>query len=140
MRILSIICVFSPERIVLGGGVMQRRGLLEMVGTRLRELVAGYLPTPLLADEIDQFLVAAGLGDPPACWARSRSRRRGAAGRLSAMGQSATCEPMITVRSPGSPKWSMALAALRAMAMNRLLRQRCMPGSSVGVIVIRETK
>ena len=63
LGILSIVCVFSPERIVLGGGVMQRRGLLEMVGTRLRALVAGYLPTPLLADEIDRFLVAAGLGD-----------------------------------------------------------------------------
>ncbi len=63
LGILSIVCVFSPERIVLGGGVMERRGLLEMVRTRLRELVAGYLPTPLLADDIDKFLVPPGLGD-----------------------------------------------------------------------------
>ena len=55
-------------------------------------------------------------------------------------GQSATWEPMITVRSAGSPKWSIALDALRAIAMNRFLRQRCIPGASVGVIVIRETK
>ena len=55
-------------------------------------------------------------------------------------GQSATWEPMMTVRSAGSPKWSIALDALRAIAMNRFLRQRCMPGASVGVIVIRETK
>ena len=54
--------------------------------------------------------------------------------------QSATWEPMITVRSPGSPKWSIGLDALRAIAMNRFLRQRCMPGASVGVIVIREAK
>jgi fructokinase len=63
LGILSIVCVFSPERIVVGGGVMERPGLLEMVRARLPELVAGYLPTPLLADEIDRFLVPPGLGD-----------------------------------------------------------------------------
>ena len=55
-------------------------------------------------------------------------------------GQSATCEPRMTVRSVGSPKCSIAVDALRAMAMNRLLRQCCMPGASVGVMVMRETK
>ena len=54
--------------------------------------------------------------------------------------QSATSAPIITVRLLGSPKWLIGLDALRAMAMNSCLRQRCIPGSSVGVIVIRETK
>ena len=47
-----------------------------------------------------------------------RSRRPGAA----AARQSATCEPMITVRSPGSPKCSIGLAALRAITMKSFLR------------------
>jgi fructokinase len=63
LGILSIVCVFSPERIILGGGVMERRGLLEKVAARLRELLAGYLATPLLRDEIDAYLVPPALGD-----------------------------------------------------------------------------
>lgn len=46
--ILSIVSVASPERVIAGGGVLERRGLLPMVADRLGELVAGYLPTPPL--------------------------------------------------------------------------------------------
>ncbi len=63
LGILSIVSVFSPERIVVGGGVMERAGLLAMVRARLRELVAGYLETPLLGQDIDSFLVPPALGD-----------------------------------------------------------------------------
>lgn len=63
LGILSIVSVFSPARIVVGGGVMERAGLLAMVRTRLRELVAGYLDTPLLGDQIHAFLVPPALGD-----------------------------------------------------------------------------
>ena len=47
---------------------------------------------------------------------------------------------MITVRSPGRPKCSIGLAALRAIAMKSFLRHVAMPGAAVGVIVIRDTK
>jgi fructokinase len=63
LGILSIVLVFSPERVIVGGGVMQRAGLLDRVRRRLRELLAGYLDTPLLGEEIDSYLVAPGLGD-----------------------------------------------------------------------------
>ena len=63
LGILSIVSVFSPERIVLGGGVMDRRGLLAQVAANLRGLLAGYLDTPLLGEEIDAFLVPPALGD-----------------------------------------------------------------------------
>jgi fructokinase len=61
--ILSIISVASPHRVITGGGVMEQPGLLAMVRERLRGLVAGYLDTPLLAGEIDRYLVAPALGD-----------------------------------------------------------------------------
>lgn len=63
LGVLSIVCVFSPERIVLGGGVMEQPGLLERVAVRLRELVGGYLATPLLDDGINDYLVSPALGD-----------------------------------------------------------------------------
>ena len=63
LGILSIVSVVSPHRVIVGGGVMEHRPLLGMVRTRLRELVGGYLDTPLLAEQIDDYLVPPGLGD-----------------------------------------------------------------------------
>ena len=63
LGILSVVCVFSPERIVAGGGVMERRGLLDKVRARLRGLLGDYLETPLLGEKIDAFLVPPALGD-----------------------------------------------------------------------------
>lgn len=63
LGLLSIVCVFSPHRVIVGGGVMERPHLLDVVASRLREYVGGYLETPLLAERIDAFLVAPALGD-----------------------------------------------------------------------------
>jgi fructokinase len=63
LGILSIVTVASPHVVVAGGGVMERPHLLPAVRSHLRELVAGYLETPLLGDEIDSYLVAPALGD-----------------------------------------------------------------------------
>jgi fructokinase len=63
LGILSIITVVSPHRVVAGGGVMERPGLLPAVRDRLRALNGGYLETPLLADRIDEYIVPPELGD-----------------------------------------------------------------------------
>jgi fructokinase len=63
LGILSIVSVVSPHRVIVGGGVMERAGLLPAVRQRLRELVAGYLDTPLLGSRVDEYLVSPGLGD-----------------------------------------------------------------------------
>jgi fructokinase len=63
LGILAIVSVASPHRVVVGGGVMQQPTLLPMVRERLRELVGGYLDTPLLGERIDEYLVAPVLGD-----------------------------------------------------------------------------
>ena len=63
LGILSIVTVVSPHRVITGGGVMERPGLLPDVRRRLRELVGGYLDTPLLGDDVDDYVVAPELGD-----------------------------------------------------------------------------
>ena len=55
-------------------------------------------------------------------------------------GQSAIWDPIVTVRSLGSPKCSMGLAAFRAIAMNSPLRQARSGRAEVGVMVMRDTK
>ena len=61
--ILSIVCIASPHRVIVGGGVIQRPQLLPMVRARLRDLVGGYLDTPLLGIDIDDYVVSPSLGD-----------------------------------------------------------------------------
>jgi fructokinase len=63
LGILAIVFVASPRRVVIGGGVMARPGLLDAVRARLGDLNAGYLETPMLGDAIDRYVVAPALGE-----------------------------------------------------------------------------
>ncbi len=63
LGIFSIISVVSPHRVVVGGGVAERPGLLEMVRDRVRQLNGGYLDSQLLEREIDTYVVPPELGD-----------------------------------------------------------------------------
>jgi fructokinase len=62
--ILNIVLVFSPERVIVGGGVLEHPPMLGLVRHRVVELLGGYLDTPFLHDEeIDSYLVPPALGD-----------------------------------------------------------------------------
>jgi fructokinase len=63
LGILSIVLVASPQRVIVGGGVVEGRPLLDLVRPRLGQFLAGYLDTPLLAERIDSYLVSPELGD-----------------------------------------------------------------------------
>jgi len=46
LGLVNVVCALSPERIVLGGGVMKREGLIERVRSEVDELLAGYVLAP----------------------------------------------------------------------------------------------
>jgi fructokinase len=54
--------VLSPMRIILGGGVMERRGLFPPVRRLLLEKLAGYIDLAPIAERVDEYVVAPGLG------------------------------------------------------------------------------
>jgi fructokinase len=62
--LVNVVCLLSPQRIIIGGGVAKQPALLPMVRQRLRELLAGYLRAPELTepDAIDRYVVAPQLG------------------------------------------------------------------------------
>ena len=62
LGILAIVLVASPQRVIAGGGVIRRAGLLARVRARLPELLAGYPPGPRIAAD-PGYVVEPALGD-----------------------------------------------------------------------------
>jgi fructokinase len=62
LGLVSVICVLSPERVVIGGGVMSQPGLLELVHREIVGLMNGYLDAPVLGDGISGFVTKPALG------------------------------------------------------------------------------
>ncbi len=61
--LVNIILTLSPARIVLGGGVMRRSQLFPLIRRRTVALLNGYVQSPKILEQIDGYLVPAGLGD-----------------------------------------------------------------------------
>ena len=62
LGVATWICTLSPERVILGGGVMDQSHLYALIRKRVRELLNGYLVAPQLGDAIDTFIVPPALG------------------------------------------------------------------------------
>ena len=62
LGLVCVICVLSPERIVIGGGVMRRRGLLELIHGEVSRLMSGYLDDASLGDGIGEYITLPRLG------------------------------------------------------------------------------
>jgi fructokinase len=58
----NLACTVSPQRIILGGGVMQQDFLFPMIRERLLDRLNGYLDVPEITEQIDRYLVPPGLG------------------------------------------------------------------------------
>jgi fructokinase len=63
LGLLNLVCAVSPQRIIVGGGVIKHPALLPLVRTRVRDLAAGYLSAPAFGEEIDDYIVPPALGD-----------------------------------------------------------------------------
>ncbi|HAE86090.1 MAG TPA: fructokinase [Anaerolineaceae bacterium] len=62
LAMAGFICAFSPQRIILGGGVPQQPHLLPMVRTETLALLANYIQAEEILDHIERYIVPPGLG------------------------------------------------------------------------------
>ena len=60
---VNTIVMLSPQRIVLGGGVMHQEHLFPMVRKRTLELLGGYVAHPAVLEHIDSYIVPPALGN-----------------------------------------------------------------------------
>jgi fructokinase len=61
--LVNVIYAVSPERIVLGGGVMKQPQLLPLVREQVSELLADYTNAPQLDGSLEDYVVRPALGD-----------------------------------------------------------------------------
>jgi fructokinase len=63
LGLTNLILTLSPQRIILGGGIMKQMTLFQMVRRNVLQLLNGYLQVPTILEQIDQYIVPAELGD-----------------------------------------------------------------------------
>lgn len=59
----NLVCTLSPQRIILGGGVMRRANLFPLVRAKTLELLNRYIQSAAISNRIDEYVVAPQLGD-----------------------------------------------------------------------------
>lgn len=59
----DFICCFSPERIILGGGVMQQKHIFPLIREKTIKYLNNYIQANSILDHIDNYIVPAGLGN-----------------------------------------------------------------------------
>ena len=63
LALVNFITILSPQRIILGGGVMQQQQLFPLIRQEVQRLLNGYIQAPALAEEIEQYIVPPALGN-----------------------------------------------------------------------------
>ena len=59
----NLICAVSPQRIILGGGVMDQRQLFPLVRRNVQSLLSDYVQVPTILTDIDHYIVPPLLGN-----------------------------------------------------------------------------
>jgi fructokinase len=60
--LVNFICTLSPQRIILGGGVMKQESLFPLIRSEVLSLLNDYVRSPAITEEIDSYIVPPGLG------------------------------------------------------------------------------
>ena len=63
LGIVNIITVLAPQRVIMGGVVMDQNHLFPMIRHEVAAVLNGYIHRPQLADQLDEFIVPPGLGN-----------------------------------------------------------------------------
>ena len=63
--IMNYVLTYSPEKIILWGGVMHQEQLFDMVREKTKELLNGYIHHDMILEHMEQYIVAPGLGENP---------------------------------------------------------------------------
>ena len=57
LALSNLVCLASPQRIILGGGVMQQKQLFSMVRLKVQHFLNGYIHSAAIEESIDEYIV-----------------------------------------------------------------------------------
>jgi predicted NBD/HSP70 family sugar kinase len=63
IALVNFICTLSPQKIVMGGGVMEQRQLFPLIRQDVRKLLNGYVQAAEVLEGIDEYIVPPELGN-----------------------------------------------------------------------------
>lgn len=63
--ITNYIVTYSPEKIILWGGVMHQEHLFDMVRTQVKEMLGGYVHHPMVEEQMNNYIIPPALGENP---------------------------------------------------------------------------
>ena len=63
LGLVNFICTISPQRIIMGGGVMHRKQLFPMIREKVLASLGGYIKAGEILDDIEGYIVPPLLGD-----------------------------------------------------------------------------
>lgn len=89
--LVNVILTVSPQRIVLGGGVMNHKQLFPSIRAKVEKLLNGYPAMPVLTGSMEEYIVPPGLGNHSGvlgamAMAKSHSRRQSYSGQANITG------------------------------------------------------
>ena len=61
--VMNIVMLLAPDRIAMGGGVMEQAHLYPRVRRELIDLLGGYIQAPAILDDVENFIVPPQLGN-----------------------------------------------------------------------------
>ena len=63
LGLMNIITILSPQRIILGGGVMEQKQLFPLIHKELQKALNSYIQMPQIVEKIDEYIVPPQLGN-----------------------------------------------------------------------------
>ena len=63
LALVNIICTLSPQRIIIGGGVMAQPALDDLVRDQVQDLLNNYVQSSAILEDIENYIVPPGLGN-----------------------------------------------------------------------------
>jgi fructokinase len=63
LAMVNVICTLSPQRIILGGGVMDQTFLFPMIRREVQQLLNGYIVSDAILKHMDAYIVPPALGN-----------------------------------------------------------------------------
>ena len=63
LAVASFVMTFSPQRIIIGGGVGGRDDLLPIIRRNVQTFINGYVQSPMITRAIDEYIIPPGVGD-----------------------------------------------------------------------------